>query len=279
MRLPEGLRQRVEAALGTPITSTSAQGGGDINEAARLTTSAGDCFIKWNTREGMFPTEARGLRVLRQAGTALKIPDVIAVENDFLLLEWLPTERPSEKSAKRLGEGLAALHQLTEATHGLDHNNFIGMLPQSNTSEASWPVFYRDQRIRAQMKLAGNLPPEREKLLERLCERLPELLPEAAPSLLHGDLWGGNVMVTTDGTPALYDPAVYYGHREIDLAMTELFGGFSPRFYEAYQANFPLDPDYKSRRLLYQLYPLMVHMNLFGGGYTAQVEMIAGRYA
>ena len=147
--------------------------------------------------------------------------------------------------AERLGEGLAAIHQLMDTQHGLDHDNFIGPLPQANPPSDDWPRFYAEQRIGAQQRLAaqhGILPPRRERHLDDLRRRMHEWLPDAPPSLLHGDLWGGNFMTTADDTPVIYDPAVYFGHREVDLAFSELFGGFPTRFYEAYDAVFPVEP-------------------------------------
>jgi protein-ribulosamine 3-kinase len=233
----------------------------------------------------MFKAEAKGLTRLRDA-QALRVPAVIAVgeaeETLFILLEWLPIGRgTSPDAAKRLGEGLAALHAQAQSQHGLDHDNFIGRLPQANSLTDRWTDFYCNQRIRAQMGIArqrGELPKQREHLLNALLEKLPSLLPDATPSLLHGDLWGGNYAVLEDGSPAIYDPAVYYGHREVELAFTELFGGFPSSFYDAYNATLPLDPGYAERKRLYQLYPLMVHMNLFGGHYGSQVDAIARHY-
>jgi fructosamine-3-kinase len=178
---------------------------------------------------------------------------------------------------------LADLHRHTSDKHGLDQDNFIGRLPQPNPPTPSWTAFYREHRIGFQMQMArqkGLLPPHRQHALARLMDRLPDLLDDQAipPSLLHGDLWGGNYLVDAQGQAVLIDPAVYYGHREMDLAMTELFGGFSSRFYDAYDEAYPLY-GYAERRALYQLYYILVHLNLFGEHYGGQVDSIAGRYA
>jgi fructosamine-3-kinase len=237
----------------------------------------------------MFSAEAHGLKLLAATKT-LKVPEVIcqAEAGDgvpaFLVLEWLPTgaSKYQTETGEQLGEGLAALHRHSAEAHGLDQDNFIGQLPQPNTPQKSWVAFYRDHRIGFQQEIArrqGYLPAERERLLDRLMEKLPELLPDAAPSLLHGDLWGGNYAVLEGGKPVIYDPAVYYGHREVEIAFTELFGGFAPSFYGAYNATFLIEPEYEERRALYQLYPLMVHLNLFGDHYGAQVDAIARYYA
>lgn len=184
---------------------------------------------------------------------------------------------------EQFGIALAELHRHTAPTHGLEQDNFIGRLPQPNQPTASWIEFYRDQRIGYQMTIArqrGRLPARRESLLTRLLERLPDLLDDNTmlPSLLHGDLWGGNYLVDEQGQAVLIDPAVYYGHREMDLAMTELFGGFGGRFYEAYHATYPMDSGYAERRALYQLYYILVHLNLFGEHYGGQVDSIAAHY-
>ena len=230
----------------------------------------------------MFSLEARGLRLLATA-TDLSVPEVIGTSDDpaYLVLEWLSEGRKSQATDVALGEGLAALHLNHAQRHGLDHDNYIALLYQPNSQTESWTVFYGEQRIRAQMNIArqaNNLSADLEKNLETLIIRLPQLVPEPEASLMHGDLWGGNVMVLEGGHPAIIDPAVYYGHREVELAMTELFGGFSREFYDAYNSVYPIDKGYNQRRLLYQLYPMMTHMNLFGGGYTSRVQSIVRQY-
>ncbi len=263
--------------------------GGDINQAAQFTLHGGDrVFIKWNTDVGpdFFMAEANGLQTLAEA-RAIRVPAVLAVGSGpaFLVTEWIDTGGAGMADmdfAERLGQELAALHNYTADRHGLEGDNYIGSLPQPNVQTTSWVGFFRDQRIGAQMAIArerGQLPPQREHALERLQNWLPVFLDDEAirPSLLHGDLWGGNYMVAANGDPVLIDPAVYYGHREMDLAMTELFGGFSAGFYSAYNDAYPLE-GYEKRRQLYQLYPLLVHMNLFGGGYGARVDAIVRRY-
>lgn len=284
MNLPAQIQQAIESHLNTQILRTERVGGGDINESARIQTVSERFFVKWHPHSpaGMFAAEARGLAILAATHT-LKVPQVMLASDNFLVLEWLEMgkSRGGAMLAERLGEGLAALHQHTHAQHGLDHDNFIGRLPQSNTFTTHWAEFYRDQRIGAQMNLArqhGLLQAEREKLLTRLCEKLPQILPNTEPALLHGDLWGGNYSGIVGDIPVMYDPAVYYGHREVEIAFTELFGGFPARFYEAYNAVFPLEAGYTERKALYQLYPLLVHWNLFGESYGTQVDSIARLY-
>ena len=267
-------------------------GGGSINQAARVSVRGDDYFIKWknDAPDGFFEAEARGLSILREAAI-LRVPEVIKVEAgdgqrpSYLLLEWLEEAPNTETLAfsVNFGRALAQLHRLAAPTFGLDHDNFIGVLPQSNTPAADWIGFYRDQRLAPQMALAGKLgrlPAERERLLRKVMESLDKLLDGAAsmPSLLHGDLWSGNFMVLPNNVPALIDPAVYYGDREIELAFTELFGGFPASFYPAYRESFPLDRGYERRKALYQLYPLLVHLNLFGESYGARVDAICAQY-
>ncbi|HEX8395026.1 MAG TPA: fructosamine kinase family protein [Longimicrobium sp.] len=279
--IPDGLRAAVEAHLGRVLSAESV-GGGSINRAARLRTADGPVFIKYHPRSpaGMFAAEARGLDALRRAAAGLVIPRVLARGDAregvpaWLALEWLEPAAPSPADDERLGRGLAALHRSPVAGWGWEEPNFIGSLPQANDTASSWPEFWRLRRLGPQLDLArraGRLPAAGSEWA-RLMERLPDLLAAAeedGPSLLHGDLWSGNRMQTTDG-PALIDPAVYRGHREVDLAMAELFGGFGARFGAAYREAWPLAPGYPTRRAIYQLYYLLVHVNLFGGGYVAQ---------
>lgn len=287
--IPEAIREALEAALGAKVRDMRAVYGGDINQTARVLLHDGELvFVKWNhaADADFFQAEAHGLRTLAGAD-AIRVPEVLAIGDDppFLAMEWIEEARGGFDRgafAERFGRELAALHRHTAEMHGLERDNYIGSLPQPNAQTASWVEFYREQRIGAQMQIArqrGRLPRAREDALMRLQEWLDVFLDDAAiaPSLLHGDLWSGNYMVAEGGEPVIIDPAVYYGHREIDLAMTELFGGFSPRFYAAYNEAYPLD-GYEDRRLLYQLYPLLVHMNLFGGGYGGRVDSIARHY-
>ena len=273
----------------SPIRDAVHVSGGDINQAARLTTGQSSYFVKWQVGapDGFFEAEVDGLRRLREAD-CLRVPQVIGqrtADSALLVLEWIASKSGQGKaaSAHALGEGLAALHQHTRPQFGLEVDNFIGSLPQRNTVSASWLAFYRDHRLAPQRDLAtqqGRLPEERARRLERLMANLDRWIEDSAsqPALLHGDLWGGNYMVGSEGQPVLIDPAVYYGEREVELAFTELFGGFAPGFYQAYNAAYPLDPGYAQRRPLYQLYPLLVHLNLFGEGYGGAVDGVLRRY-
>jgi fructosamine-3-kinase len=277
----------VQHVFSTKADSIQSVSGGDINRAARIDVNGARYFIKYkhNAPPRFFEAEAHGLSLLRDAG-AIRVPQVIAYSDEhqpaYLILEWLERARPSAHFAEKLGRALAAQHRIRAAVHGLDRDNYIGELPQSNTPMPHWVDFYREQRLLPQIAIArtrGVLPPQRENLLKRLLEKLDELInSDIPPSLLHGDLWGGNYLCGVGDEPVIYDPAVYYGNREIELAFTELFGGFPAGFYAAYREVYPLDAGYEHRRALYQLYPLLVHLNLFGEGYGGQVDGVCRRY-
>ena len=288
--IPPPLRASVEARLGA-IRDARPVGGGCINHAMRIETAAGPVFFKHNedSSPGMFAAEADGLCALRAvADGALRVPDVLAVHDAaesvdaadgapaWIALEWLEPGPRDPGFSEKLGRGLAHLHRSRQAGRwGWERANFIGSLHQSNEPTASWAGFWRDRRLAPQLDLArrnGRLPAT-EGEWERLIDRLPDLLDAGevdGPSLLHGDLWSGNV-VSAAGEPGIVDPAVHRGHREVDLAMAELFGGFDAAFHAAYREALPLAPGYReARRGVYQLYYLLVHVNLFGGGYVAQ---------
>jgi len=256
-------------------------GGGSINHAARVELATGTVFVKYSDRAppGSFAAEAEGLRALAGAGSGLVVPRVLAVSDAFLAMEWLEPAAETASSAERLGRGVALLHRASAATWGWAADNFIATLPQPNPPAASWAEFWRARRLQPRLERAraAGRAPGSEREWERLWERLPDLLAPAeqdGPSLLHGDLWSGNALSTAAG-PALVDPAVYHGHREVDLAMTELFGGFGARFHDAYAEAWPPLPGYREeRRAVYQLFPLLVHVNLFGGGYAARTAEV-----
>lgn len=264
------------AALGLPAnTARTPGGGGDIHDAWRLKTAEGPVFLKTNARPGarMFELEAAGLEALRDADSGLGVPSVLGVGESFLALGWI--ERGAGGGAE-LGEGLARLHRSTAATFGGPEDNWIASLVQPNGEWSSGAEFFGEQRLRAH---AEALPWAMRKRLDALIARLPELLPHEPPALLHGDLWGGNWMADGWGTPWIFDPAVHYGCREADLAMTRLFGGFPDSFYDAYQAAWPLAPGWRERIELWNLSPLLVHSRLFGGAYVGQVNEVLVRYA
>ena len=284
-------QSRIESALGSKIVKTQSVAGGDINEAARIDLTDGRrAFVKTNLSapRGMFPAEARGLKWLDETNS-LRVPKVYAVCREdatgqaaYLVLEWIEPGKPAANFDERLGQGLAQLHQVQAAKFGWDCDNFIGSLPQDNRSEPSWPEFFWNRRLEPQMKRAVDsrrLDDSTQRLFEKLPLRLPELFSVAEPpARLHGDLWGGNLHTDSSGMPCLIDPAVYGGHREMDLGMMRLFGGFSPRVFEAYSECYPILSGFEERLALVQLYPLLVHVNLFGGGYAASLKKAVQRY-
>jgi fructosamine-3-kinase len=277
------LKAALGAALGSGIASARAIAGGDINRAYEVALADGRrLFVKTNDRSprGMFAAEARGLGWLGEAD-ALRIPEVVGVATpedprQFLVLELVATGTPARDFDERLGRGLAALHGHGAPAFGLDHDNFIGWLPQANAPSPTWAEFYRARRLEAQLRRAadeGRASPRMRQGFDRLFRVLDDLCgPPEPPARLHGDLWGGNLLCDDRGGPCLIDPAVYGGHREIDLAMMRLFGGFGARVFDAYHEAWPLADGHRERVPLYQLYPLMVHVNLFGGSYIGSVE-------
>lgn len=283
--MPSDAQEQLERALGARVVRRSAVSGGDINEAHDVRLSDGRrVFVKTNRSAdpAMFPAEARGLDWLR-ASRALRIPEVVAVSPAFIALEYLEPAPPRPGFDDELGRGLAALHRFGAPSFGLDHDNFIGRLPQANAPLPTWSDFYRERRLEPQLRLAtrsGLADAALRRELERLFARLGELVgPDEPPARLHGDLWGGNLHTDGEGAPCLVDPAAYGGHREIDLAMMRLFGGFSERALAAYAESHPLAAGHAERVALYQLYPLLVHVNLFGGSYVASVRRVLSRYA
>jgi fructosamine-3-kinase len=286
------LRTAVERALGVGVAGAESVAGGDINQAFVLSLAdRRRVFMKTNDAcdPAMFTAEARGLKWLADAA-ALRVPRVLAAapesagsgEPAFLVLEWIESAPPRAGFDDELGRGLAALHQHRAPCFGLDHDNFIGRLPQPNAAAKTWVEFYRVRRLEVQLRLAVDARRVDAGLIrkfDRLFARLEALLgaPEP-PARLHGDLWGGNLHVDENGGPCLIDPAVYGGHREVDLAMMRLFGGFGARVFQAYHEAFPLSADHAERVPLYQLYPLLVHTNLFGQSYAASVERALSRY-
>jgi fructosamine-3-kinase len=275
------LRAALERRLGTRVLDAKRLGGGDINDAFGVSLDDGtSVFVKThpNPPQGMFEAEARGLRWLEEAG-AIRIPQVVAVSNEqpaYLALELLTPAKRRPDFDDALGRSLATLHGFGAPSFGLDHDNFIGRLAQSNAIADDWASFYWASRLEPQLRLAADrglidrgTRLSFDKLRHTLAERLG---PEEPPSRLHGDLWGGNLHVDERGEPCLIDPAVYGGHREIDLAMMRLFGGFGERVFAAYEDAWPLAPGANERVSLYQLYPLLVHVNLFGGSYIGSVK-------
>ena len=252
--------------------------GGDISAAWRLPTDDGELFIKTGPSSAaeMFAAEAEGLSEIAQTGT-IHVPQVIASGQTetavFLALEWLNLERADAAVESRFGEQLAEMHHVTMQRYGWHRDNTIGLTPQHNSWRDDWVDFFREQRLAFQLRLAaqngftGELQERGAQLLKRLPIYFDGVTPAA--SLLHGDLWGGNWGCSA-GTPVIFDPAVYYGDRETDLAMTRLFGGFNATFYDAYESSWPLADGHQERQHLYQLYHVLNHLNLFGSGYLGR---------
>ena len=279
MTAREDILNAIEQATGTRPRETPVPiSGGCIHEAFRL----GDFFIKTNhaSKSAVLETEKVGLLELSKAN-AVKVPEVICSgttsETAFLVLEYLDLVGSSPKSQAQLGTQLAELHRATQEQFGFSSDNFIGETPQPNKQHPDWITFWREQRLEHMGRLLTNRG-QNVKGLDQLLSQLDGFLKNDQPtsSLLHGDLWGGNASALVNDTPVIYDPAVYYGDRETDLAMTTLFGGFSNEFYQAYEEVWPLDSGYPKRRDLYNLYHILNHAVLFGGGYLRQAEtMIA----
>ena len=288
-----------ELGAGPPV-GLAGISGGCIADAAIATFEDGSkVFFKSSGDHAheapeMFQREAEGLRALA-AAEALRIPKVLAVSEEALVLELI-REAPKKRGfAEAFGQGLAKLHDHRAKTCGFPQDNFIGSTRQLNAplhgswdevgkdDGSTWPEFFVERRLRFQAQLAASIGHGREfeKLLDRAELRIVELLGSAieVPGILHGDLWGGNYIVDDRGEACLIDPAVYYGHREADLAMTRLFGGFEPSFYEAYAEASPLAPGHEDRLPIYQLYHVLNHLNLFGSGYFEQAKRILQRYA
>jgi protein-ribulosamine 3-kinase len=281
MSLWENIAHDIAAATGITahLQQQGAIGGGCINEASRIRYGDSDYFVKLNNarQADMFAAEAAGLEALRHC-RELKIPAPVCHGNDaqsaWLVMEYLPLG--GRGNARALGEGLAAMHRITQARYGWVRDNTIGSTPQINTPDDDWVGFWRERRLRFQLDLAarhgfgGRLQSQGERLLDSFQHLFDGYTPVA--SLLHGDLWSGNHAWTQAGEPAIFDPAVYFGDREADIAMTELFGGFGGGFYSAYEHAWPLDPGYCTRKTLYNLYHILNHLNLFGGGYLGQAQ-------
>ncbi len=258
--------------------------GGCISQAARLSLPRGPVFLKWNAElaPGAFQREAEALAALRASGTRLRIPEVIAVGEGFLVCELLQPGPPIADFDAELGRGLAELHRCRGPAFGFEHDNFCGATPQPNGWMDDWIAFYGARRLGFQIELARRtrgVPREASRACDRLLEALPSLLDGGeAPALIHGDLWSGNLHRDARGRPALIDPAAYYANREAELGMMRLFGGFSERVYQSYDEAWPLSPGWRARLPLYTLYHVLNHYNLFGGHYGAQAWAIVRRY-
>lgn len=269
------------------IISVSPVSGGSINRTFTIRTTSAGYFIKFNDARrypGMFEAESRGLAIIRKTA-CIEVPDVFLCAQagtfSFLLMEEETGGGNHSHFWEDFGRRLACLHRVNGGYFGLDHDNYIGSLNQQNNPCDQWTDFLAAQRLRPMVAMArrsGLLNSHDCNSFDRLLQRLKDLIPSESPSLLHGDLWNGNFIMGKNGYVCLIDPAVYYGHREMDIAMTRLFGGFDSRFYAAYNEAFPLAYGWEERISLNQLFPLLVHVNLFGGGYVSDVRQVLRQY-
>jgi fructosamine-3-kinase len=276
---------QLQGVLAKKLNASSVQvqpvGGGSINQTFKLTTHSTSYFCKVNSATKfphLFETEVKGLQLLGATGH-LKTPAVhscfIEYGQQILVLEWMEEGQRTDAFWKQFGAGLAALHHTKGAQFGLDHDNYMGSVAQSNARSGNWVEFFTGQRLIPMVKQCADqklLDSSTQAQFELLYTRLFKLFEDEPPSLLHGDLWSGNFMCTTGGEPVLIDPAVYYGHRSMDLGMTTLFGGFHSLFYESYHYHYPLPTNYADQWKVCNLYPLLIHLLLFGRSYLPQIQ-------
>jgi protein-ribulosamine 3-kinase len=277
----QAIETAISRATGAPfkVISSSSLAGGCINQAVCLVGEGRRYFVKLNQadRLEMFTAEAAGLDEIRRS-RAIRAPEPICMGTSegqgWLVLEFISMGSPGQETSTLLGKQLADMHRHTAPSFGWSRDNTIGTTPQNNHQTQDWIAFQREHRIGFQLELAGRngAPATLLERGQRLLHELPALFTDYQPqaSLLHGDLWGGNWGCSVEGAPVIFDPAVYYGDREADLAMTELFGGFDDRFYQSYRQVWTVDPGYKTRKVVYNLYHILNHYNLFGGGYARQ---------
>jgi fructosamine-3-kinase len=282
MKQWQSIAQHIEQSIGKDFTVKQQQSvaGGSINAAFILTAENDQrYFVKTNVpgQKTMFEAEALGLQALAASET-IRVPRPVCYgenrEQSYIVMECLDMRGRADQSA--LGEQLAAMHKVTADRFGWEIDNTIGDTHQSNTWQDDWLDFWREQRLGYQLKLAAQngYGGELQSLGDRLLLEMPVLFAgrDIVPSMLHGDLWGGNVAGLSDGTPVIFDPAFYYGDREADLAMTYIFGGFAPDFYASYQDAYPLDEGFAVRKTFYNIYHIINHLNMFGGGYHGQAK-------
>lgn len=284
------VEKRLAKEFGKPveIKRIKETGGGCISNSQKIETNAGIFFLKWNANcaSDIFQREAESLEELHKASNGkLLIPKVVCAKKvddtpGFLVMEYLKPGT-SNRSDEKLGIGLAAIHKYYASNFGFYNNNYCGATVQDNSREKSWTVFFRENRLRFLLELIQKDRPfenTQMKIFDKLINRVDNLIPESSnASLIHGDLWSGNYLITKDG-PALIDPAAYYADREMEFAIITMFGGFSANFFQAYNEVFPLEPDWRERNALYQLYHILNHYYLFGGGYGSQAVRIAQKY-
>ena len=279
--IPDILLSYIQSKLNIKIINVNAVSGGDINDVYHLQCDDHSYLLKVNDRykfPNMFVKEQQGLKAIRQTN-AIAVPEFVLqgeLGNDsYLVLEWINVGSANAPASSKLGMQLAQMHKKTNTRFGFYVDNYMGSLIQTNNWYATWSDFFIEQRLQPMVEMAVDkkeLSRTDIHQFDQLYKKLPGLFTEEPPALLHGDLWGGNYLIDTSGKPYLIDPAVSYGNREFDIAMTTLFGGFDRFFYEAYNQEFPLLPGWQQRLKLWNLYPLLVHVNLFGGMYANEVR-------
>lgn len=281
------LQKNIESILNESIQTFSPVGGGCISHSYQLQTESGKkFFLKNGLSNGIFLCEANGLKELSKAGS-IKVPEVISADSSYILMEFVSQKHPDTSFFERFGRSLAQMHRINSEYFGFYEDNYIGANKQLNTPEEDekmdWATFYFNNRLLYQFKLAEKnkyISSDLQRNFLQLENRIEKILEgsENTPSLLHGDLWSGNFLCDENGNPTLIDPAVYYGNRETDLAMTKLFGGFPPAFYKAYEQEYPLSEGWEYRENIYRLYHILNHLNLFGRGYLSEAEYLISQY-
>jgi protein-ribulosamine 3-kinase len=279
--LPEEIVESIKSNLKQTVIDFSFKSHSSFSQTGKITTSKGSYFIKWNdvgdSNHRMFDFERKGLDLLKSVH-AVRVPNVeyTSTINDsqFIVMEWIEPAKKSEMYWEDLGRQLAAQHRYTHEFFGLEYDNVIGEISQCNAQHKAWIPFFINYRL----CLADRFDLAFRKRMNQFIDKLPGIIPVEKPSLLHGDLWSGNVLTDSNGQSCLIDPAVYYGHREVDIAFTRLFGGFPPSFYGAYNEAFPLAPGHEQRTEIFNLYPLLVHATMFNDSYLSQADGIIRRW-
>lgn len=281
------LQSFLSQKLQNPVLEIKSVGGGCINQTYKITTADKYFFCKLNSASKfphLFEKEKNGLELI-QKYNVIKTPGIIdssIIGNEQILtLEWIEEGNRKDEFWKTFGQQLAALHQISTEEFGLKEDNYMGSVPQINRQEKNWVLFFRANRLEPLVKLCVNknlLQPKHQEQFEILYQRLPQIFDNEKPALIHGDLWSGNYMCDKKGMPVLIDPAVYFGHRSVDLAMTTLFGGFHKSFYQAYHHYFPLPENYREQWNACNLYPLLIHLYLFGKSYLSKIEQTLDQF-
>lgn len=269
----------VETLINEKVLNLKSLSGGCIGKSYKIETSNNIYFVKKYSRRGVSSAEALGLIEIEKSET-IKVPRVIKYSENLIVLDFIEEGYKSKDFYTLLGKELASLHKKSQGEYGFSCNNFIGETPQLNDLNRNWISFYTENRLAFQINLAKENGYNLVTKFQKLKKLIPEILQDSIeePSLIHGDLWGGNIMADTDGNPVIFDPAVYYGHREAELAMTRLFGGFTKEFYDSYNGTYPLKERWQERENLYKLYHILNHLNLFGSSYYHQAVSIIDYY-